>query len=1673
MNCSLEIEMDIRADIEMMAKEGLPSVEVNKDGSSIFANFTQNRTELFDQMRKNVAAINEKYNSVKYGKIAKLNTGHIYGLSIDINLAPEVVKEAVDASNKVAEIEVSRKLQEEDAKRKGETFTARYMFDDLLDEDSPVTPTNPGAYDYALVLDKKKQYRDYLTHRINVLKEVPIQTKEIKGQVAHLNTIVRSLSNDIKELERSENTVHNFFHFFNKDLINIEKILKKAPSLENITTLKNYFDSLSPVLEVDILNSDFQKNNRFSRENTPGNIQDLEVAKLFADFKAKHDKLQEDFKIASNQYVKEILKISEGTDSTSAVIEEELSKFKKLLAYNEGILEYAFLPIEGQGTDPNTIQALIRKLYDDAVAKKEKSHIQSELMFLKSALEKKLKESTRNIFGFSFSKKDYGIFKRLTKEGNYRLVSKFSDAWSNLTDEVNKLLWEAEHSRVDTAGLSSAQIEQNLKAYYEDIRKNRKEAFDKLINSGVEFIDSTMLPEFADNTELMDDTLPNLELLMGLTPGTLTNEFSKTPQERQAYKEKLLKTLGGNSQKREVAEKEYNKIQKKQIEQIFEFEAELNERIQTFFEAEGVTEFSQLKEETKTKIKNFYYTNSPLEFVKMQKDINSTGKAQTSNIKTHSTYIDKTGLPKETRELATLKYVSYLPTNSSSYNSKFEQEIESDPTFLRAWELFDESYEFLNKNRKYKNEYKGGYAPEYMDAITNQYDTMQDNALGLRHGNSHFEGLGKKFGYNLLENIIGVLSVNTRKDNAKMQIKGVIKSLDEVVEEETNIILKGFEAIGYKGRVLMKDFSKDSPNGGKSPRQIIEEMLASRGITVSDENSSLKDNIKVATRERTFKNQDNDMVKSIVNQLSAIQVFKAKKEVEVPMTYLASIASKINKENSTKENQDRVNLINYFIESNLYDKNVKVGTKRGLLNFKVLNSEERYYTHLAKISKRERQKLIDSGNFSPDVQAGMEQSIKDLDELIANMGKQMSLGAIVEGIFIKLAINAGLGWNLKSQILNLSIGNLATRQNDGTFWKSGNAVKAMSYTRNWKRALKFANSKHKNNIILTDAILDTMGIFQNSANDIAEMEKEFSVTTEFTKFDNFKPLAIISAVEKSIQRPQILSMMGDIMIQGKNNTSVPAFNVKNTSNPHPAFEIVQGRLQLKPEFDTEENRNTWILKKSAEYADNFGNSGKIPTVIAKINGDYRRTSRVMAKKNLVGAIFMTYKTWMASNLIRRYGKEGAVSQLADKQHSVNALMVLGGIAYGASMLGGLTVIAPYIGVGIAGAYAFRRGRKAMKNSIAKDVKTIDSLIQALTIANTKNAFFAGGKFAIKTAKGAGGVVLGGTLKFAQQTSDWSGHRFISDDLINKSLLMDQSEEETDAEYARNLANMQFLLTELATLAQILAAKALINLFLTPDDEEEDEYGDADWAEKFSNHKATMLYYLSENLLGQFGQDIAFSINPYNAITAITGGALRTVEDMFKVLGYKMQGKDYYESGKNEGRSRIVVQFEKMAIPVGVRDIMKGGVPTAGFRGPLETDYTKGDYFNKLSLSQAKIFEENKREIRDAFRAEKTEEIKKIYSKEVFKQEIIESVKAENPTSSPEIIDKRINKLYEKAIKKEVDRLNDIEHPSIKSLFNEKGELIDLEYAEYLSKYDEALSKELIEKREEEKKNKGE
>lgn len=1536
MACSLDrIKSDSLRAIRKIAKTGLTgksnraSISFTAKGDALVKTnaekMSQKITNDINQWSKDTFG-SDKYKN-QWTKIHRSPTD----MRVEFIVSPLLIS---DYQQKIA-IDEARTVQKLDANRAGQQYNDEYLFDDL--------PASADGYNYGLYLDKKEKLRDYFNQRINVLSEMSNKTKKHFEQIAEFKELVRRLNKDITHLQSEETVLSNFFNYFQNDIETIKEILLNNPTLDNMMGARLFIDEMKFVYG-------------FSNDTVSGekiNFSDTFYQELDAPARVLFEKFMNDLQHTDKalmkkevDYVEQNLdnQANESEDNDVAEITEEIKQISSLAAW--------LLPIDTD-SDASPLQVFVRKVYDDAVGKKETYNLRQKLYNIQKQLEsvllKKGYGSVKGVLGNLYSKVNYDVFKRKTTGGRNRIAGKFSDKWLQLKNKTNTSL----------NGVQALVFKKNKDTEdFNKIAQKRRAIFDNLQANDVNFIDVRSVPEFIDN--------PDLQTNFG--------SFFATKEEAERYKENLITSLIGPSGNRQVAEKVYNDIIEEQLAKLYDFEIKLEQYSKTLFKKNGVSNVESLPDKDRNNLLSMYYTSSPFAFVENYQN------SGTSNVR-KIYYQD--GVRKESTDVHTLEHLSYLPSQKAHFDEAFEQEIASDETMYKAWEMFDEALKYINRNRKYSSNYN---EQEFDDSLTYEMDLIQKH-------NSSLIKLAKHLYTGTRDRLKAIISTSKYKDKVNMSMQGTVKSLDEVVSKRLKPIMAVFKAGNIKA---YKKYTKNDIN----PELVTayEKRFNSKfpGVfTLSD--------LREMTEQEVLSEQNLDLIDTLTSQLDVVENFKAEKEIENKLLFARNQIRRINDSKNPVESKHAISLVESFIAKHLYKVNnranwnvYKQSAQSKLA--KVFTSHEKEIRAEVKKSITAIKKLAKNGSKKLKRQA--DEDIAELEKFLDSQGRIVTTGSLFEAGLIRLNILVGLGLNMTSQLKNYAIGNLALRQNDGLEWTEGNAMVAASYMRKWKIIRRKGSAKQRARYKLTNTFVDNLGIFQNSANEF-ERIKESNYHNKLLKFVS-NPLHIVGEMEKTIQRPQILALMGDVVITGKNGEQAPAFDVDDTTNPHPAFDLdSQGNLTLKPEFDTQENRDTWIDRNSQEYADMFGESGMFPQMIARINGDYRNTSSTQIKETSVGSLAMMFKTWLPAFVLRRYGKkDGVIRGLIDENRADEAMTLT---TLTASMYMGIgagvlfsPMLMPVVALGVM-------GYKKRQQIIAKDIKGINNIFKEIFKTTISM------KFAINATRFSAATVT----KVVQQGTDLfigkalADERVIDNDLISGIAGIKQKDGETSDQFEQNKARLHFLLTEASTTLSLLLMKILANAMFYPDDDEREEFNKAEgkW-EKVSKQPDVAAYFFLENILSGLSDDVNILNDPVSATSNVLAGTATSAHE--KWSGFLNSfGKQYldgdYVRGDNAGKNRIWVATRKMVVPKGWNDL------TLGFYNMSRRDYNPKDPVNRVFETDFKGMEaERQRQRGDR------------------KRELKEQMKKDRKYWSDERIEKKVQKLLKK------------EFPTIKKYFNDDG-----------------------------------
>lgn len=665
----------------------------------------------------------------------------------------------------------------------------------------------------------------------------------------------------------------------------------------------------------------------------------------------------------------------------------------------------------------------------------------------------------------------------------------------------------------------------------------------------------------------------------------------------EEYKAQLKRELSGHSSNSEVGEMLYKEMVDRQITKLYAWKEKYNQMYNT----PGLTA-AQRNEITRRKA-----MESPF------------------NVHKYMEAGDPTAL-----QLFSPRYTELYPKGDQNFDSNFTQ-IDTNADLFRAWKSLRDGVKFINENKK----------------VYGSKD-LKDNELALPHTPELVApepGIKNRIKM-FLDNMLDHLIVNITRQ--PLPPGEVVRQKVFSAHEAAKNNIKAQRGIYRKIRLELKaDHINDKVNMlSPQVQTILRDYLGHEKVDAikipNDGAVRLSEILYEHAVEAAAKEVENvDLFDSIHNASVIVKTTKAQKEIEGRVKMLREFLKGTNAEDGNPDrNLHNTNkAVDYFINKKFYQQE----SEKKPINLKRFRtSAQRKTIDMIESEIKELKGLLNTGLNDKKIHA----EIGGLQKSIENIGRMATLTSVAEGALLKLNILASLGYNVKSQFMNKVHGDSSASEGDGRYWTEGNLATARKYYGNIDDILRkrgIYGQKQKNNVSITNALLDMQGIFQNSANELEESKSSRvdEAVSEFGKTARlFKPMEIIQRTERVIQTPQILSMLGDEYITDKNGNEVPAFNARMgtkedayNGEAHPAFELDENKiLKLKPEFDTEENRNTWINQNSDRHAELFADSGYIPTMIRVLNGDYGHNTTVMGKKTTIGRFFFMFKTWAPNYL---------------------------------------------------------------------------------------------------------------------------------------------------------------------------------------------------------------------------------------------------------------------------------------------------------------------------------------------------------------------------------------------------------------------------------------------------------
>ena len=971
-------------------------------------------------------------------------------------------------------------------------------------------------------------------------------------------------------------------------------------------------------------------------------------------------------------------------------------------------------------------------------------------------------------------------------------------------------------------------------------------------------------------------------------------------QEAEEYKKKLITRIG---------KREYAKLVKEAQDNVNSFMIEKDVKLNQLLDEYKVEDISKLQqaifEAGHENVWNFYlqnfYTKSPFVFSENHFDQaygNKVAKVFYVDNKQHINYNSR----------ANLEYGTFIPKDKHK-EAKFEENIKGDPVLEEAWELMDELVEYSNKNGS-------------------DYNSQEDLLTDLGHENKSTH---------ILLDVLGLFSPKVL-ENIKRIASRVTKTVSgEEWKKDTG------EGRNITGQRVTTESKLRRAYGKLLAIDRVEEKNLSE-----DEIQNYRERALVHVNEQA----DNDnLLHNIVTSSQMTGAFKARKEVETLINFLA------NQLKGIKSREGFSALVDYFINKNLYGINNRgkfggEGKYRNRFGKKI----KHYPTEHAKMRTEitagieEIQKLLKADPENKELQ----QNIADLEAMYEDGVLYVNGRDVTEAVLFKMKAFTAFAINGSAQVTNMALASANAYEVDGRpgFWKAGKYTKAMSFARKYKNVKLITSKKMQKQRTIMDLFLKSADLVQNSANEIyKEKNSRFGSAIKETLKN---PTNFVGEVEKTIQKPQLLALLSDVMVSDGKGFEVPVFDAD--AGKFPAFDIKDGVLVLNKMFDTKENRDTFINFNSQEAANIFGESGKLPKAIAYINGDYRDSSSYLAEKYLITAMSLMFKRWAVATI---YKKAGIYKRLAKNDHSTAAIgyqLLKGNLFAISTGAAGLTVGGVSLGITMPVALAMGIGFYVIKNrrsfikTLKEDTKKMEQIyknLEEVKLGLTVNKFMKGSltvsSMAISTAAQA---ILNIPSRFI-------GRDVLDSDKLKSMIYIDKSNLQ-DKVIEEIQADLYFLQTSAALVIRNMVYAAMLHTLYSvidagfDDDEEKEAFKEAVNNEKgiffaageqkskidtLREYPALSSYYALNNMLAAFTQDMSMTENVEGMQRM---GQLGSFEDVWKTGKALVEGTKYKKKTKHHdvGDSKGWALAKKYVTP--------SSVNLFGFGSKVEKDYnTKG------------------------------------------------------------------------------------------------------------------------------------
>ena len=1453
---------------------------------------------------------------------------------------------------------------------KGDLYPSQQHKQAAIEQDMAFMPVMTGVpltNGFATNITNAISFKETLLKGINKrlgnaqVKRKTDKSPEIKKEIAKLNDLKAKIEKDINDLKDDPNLVDKMFSIFNKDIAIVSHLLNTGtPSIDNI----HYAEDILSYFDVITDYSADNKDNHLVDVSDIKNI-DPEVIKSLDKLKAFVTTQKTALYKAKESYL--VRAIDKSEKLKTLFPDSQLEEIKDILLSPQkdiSLISLLFGTVDEEFSgNESLLSAIIRDRLEQSRSKtkSEASTLIQKINKLETNVRAKLLSLGYGISIKGVSEVTYDLFYQKTSKGNKtgRLVSKFSQKWyqdvMSFMSANSAIFRDAVNNRDGEAANTSL-----LHKY-------------TWLSEKTDFIELGKLPEIVSNPEF----------------ASFSSYFNIA--EAQAYKKELLERIG---------QYEYTKLVEQQTELLEDYMAAIKEELVQLLEREGVTAPADLSYEAINHFNIFAKRRNPFDLVNSHK-LGQMGRVDyvagnaSSQYQSHIRY--NTFIPK--KQLDVVDMDGMPMTMESEYYDKDFSKIEAEPELLEFWETLSDATGMMNSTLSDTSVSLGHYS--LLRMVESTTGILLNKNTSLLNKTTH---LLKETGQTLK----GLLSTKDKKGNID-SISEVNKSQIKTIQDEVN---KRYEVVLMRlSTANNMVFRKKTLIELKAVNQETKEILES--ITGKDITSlintygermspyALKEYLtNQVMEEQTFNlplmmRAYLDMVSEYKAQKEAlpeISIFKglydeiqvAKQESKMGVSQNVSVREIINRKTRKAGVEDK-RIYGQLRMKTWVNRNVKGFSEPsvwGRLGIKNLNSKEKEF----KKDAEEYLKLLKAeleNTDSPEEQANLASEITEVEHALENLGEVVALSAIYENLVNRLPVFVGLGFNFKTQVKNRYQGWYQGMINDtGRYWPKGAFYAANAFVNRKGARILPGMSSYRNEVAKVKLLVEKLNVIQDATNEL-DRAKRSSGTRD--KLKVLSPFYLVEYVEWHNQVPQILSILSDpnIGLTDSNGNKVAIFD--GTSLP--AHTIVNGELVLKPEFDTPENRATWLNFSSDKSAET---KARITKTIAVLNGDYSKTGSTFVKTFAAGRSMMMFKTWLPKQIKMRYAKNqtdldlgeagldgvyrGALKSNKSRTGATAALVGQVGLV---SVMGlGLT-----FGGVISGALilnAIHKNRKA-----SKDGENLETMKQLALAGQALVKKFIG--LPINT-------VAGKNLIKAQDFS---------------SLGLTKAEEQ----------NFHFIINELTNLLYLTLMKVAIKAMFGDDEEEEPKTINGQpnpyYFKKRQSEEEKSFGILMENQLTGLINDVTLYISPDGLYTIGSSPAgvdswLKNIVKISDGIKRVIEGNDELETGPNKGKSKLATSLKETFLPGLFNEWIDGDFDSFGYKKQAEKEYNpnevmdpwfKSDYATdrKEAKAERKKAKEDLQEYWEKeFKYEKINENDKLIIDPIIEKLIREELNATHP-----------------------------------------------------------------------------